>query len=239
MGNPGMTPSEITRLHQSLAGKIKQVLHFAKLEIAQPPQRNGNWNNASVGAEIAFELLYVNTYQEQTAQRDRGGGCSVFALHPGYAEDLLGSRYWVTWHEKWQVGATRRNLDLCTAAWTVFAGPQGQEKQQVIRAEWDQLPRAGRRSSGQPHWHVDRFPQIQLAPFASTAASTTSVTGLMFADTSSSTPALSDLHLAMGAWHATESHPACWQRSAGRPDDLVQWGLRTLEYLKSELSDRP
>ena len=233
MGDSRMKPSEIQLLHTSLAIKVRDILEFAKLNISQP-QGGGDWRKAAFGSSVVFELLYAETYQEQTARRDMGGSYSVFALHPECAGDALSSRYWVGWFEEWQVRAARQDLGLRTAAWSVFAGPPNQQKQQIIRAEWDQLPSTGRTLSGQPHWHVDRFPPIQTAVYEPAPVVAPVETNLLLVCGANGASELGRLHLAMGAWNGQQKHPECWQRCAKKPEDVVTWGARTLQYLQSE-----
>lgn len=234
MGNSGMKPSEITSLHTALEEEIKRILDFSKLKIKQP-QGDGDWSKASVGSRVVFELLYHRTYEGQTAERDRGGKCSIFALGPDYPGNSLSSLYWVSWFEQWQVEVPRQNLHLRTASWSVFAGPPNREKRQIIRAEWDQLPIAGSKRSGQPHWHVDRFPRLEAGTYGTTAVALPAEASLVLANAVDGASQLTGLHLAMGAWDAKLKHPECWQRLARKTDDLLTWGVRTLEYLKSEL----
>jgi hypothetical protein len=231
-----MKPPEINSLHRSLENAIKGVLEFAKLEIAQP-QCGGDWSKASLRSYVVFELLYADTYQEQIAQRDMGGKCSVFGLHPKDASIELSSRFWVSWFEEWQVVA-RQDLHLCTAGWSVFAGPPDQQKQQILRAEWDQLPDTGSPRSGQPHWHLDRFPRIEAAADDTAGAAAPAEAALALVDRVDGASELAGLHLAMGTWNGKRKHPECWQRQAGKTDDLLIWGVRTLEYLQSELESR-
>jgi hypothetical protein len=233
MGNTMMKPTEIRLLHRSLEKEIRAALEFAKLGIGQPLV-GGDWSNAAVESRVVFELLYEGTHQQQTAQRERGGRCSVFALHANNAADALRSRYWVSWFEEWQVKVARQDLELCTAGWSVFAGPPNQEMQQIIRAEWDQLPITGSQRSGQPHWHVDRYPQLETQAYDTTTVAAPGDATLMIASTVDGAQALAGLHLAMGAWNGKLDHPECWQRLASKTDGLLTWGIKTLEYLKSE-----
>jgi len=233
MGDARMKPSEITLLHTDLKRQIKEILHFSNLTIKQP-QGHGDWRKATFGSHVGFEMLYDGTYQEQTAQRDKGGRCSVFALHPNDADGELTGRYWVGWFEEWQVQAARQDFVLRTAAWSVFAGPPNQQKQQIIRAEWDQIPITGRALSGQPHWHVDRFPPIQTAVYEPAPVVAPVETNLLLACGANGASELGYLHLAMGAWNGQQGHPECWQRWAKKPEDVVTWGVRTLQYLQSE-----
>lgn len=214
--NPRMKASDINSLHRLLEQRIRGVLGFANLKIL-PPSASGDWTKATVDTRLPFELLPAGGYPEQAA-RDTGSRCSVFPLHPNVGGDPLASRYWVSWFEVWLVKVIKIDLHLCTAGWSVFAGLLGRDKRQVIRAEWDQLPITGSPKVGQPHWHVDRPLEYESAD-----------------DTSE----LAGLHLAMGTWNSTEDHPSCWQRSAEKQSDLVDWGERTLRYLQSELSCTP
>jgi len=43
------------------------------------------------------------------------------------------------------------------------------------------------------------------------------------------------VHLAMGAWNATEEHPRRWQRCVHTTDDLVYWSEATLLYLQDQI----
>ena len=211
-----MKASDIKSLHRCLERQIGRVLRVDGLKIAQPLAR-GDWTRARVNTHLQFELLCVRGYPEQAA-RDTRSRCSVFPLHSGVDSDSPASRYWVSWFEVWLVKEIKIDLHLYTAGWSVFAGLPGHEKRQVIRAEWDQLSITGSPRVGQPHWHVDRPLEYESAD-----------------DTSE----LAGLHLAMGTWNSTEDHPGCWQRSAEKQSDLVDWGERTLKYLQSELSCTP
>jgi len=238
MGNTWMKTSKINLLHRTLEDAIRRVLKFAKLKITQP-HADGDWSKASVGSQVVFELLYAGTHEEHTADRDRGGRCSVFALHPNYAGDALSSRYWVSWFEDWRVKEAKKEWALCTAGWSVFVGPPNQQKQQLIRAEWDQLPIAGSPHTGQPHWHVDRFPRLDTAAYDSAAVAVPNEPSLVLANAADGTSELAGLHLAMGTWNEGLDHPQCWQRSVRIPDDAVAWAVRTLKYLQSELPAEP
>ena len=110
-----MKPSEITSLHTKQEMQIKSILNFGKLKIKQP-WSDGDWRKATFGSPVVFEMLYDGTYQEQTALRDKGGKCSVFALHPNSADEGLTNRYWVVWFEEWEVEATQKDFALRTAA---------------------------------------------------------------------------------------------------------------------------
>ena len=144
--------------------------------------------------------------------------------------------FWVSWHEVW-LKQDQRNLILQSAGWTLFEGlPGNQDKTQILRADWDQIPQMGSRNAGHPHWHFDHdlFVSTELEKIESKRGLveiTADSSGGIDRQTS-----LGFVHLAMGAWNGDLDHPECWQRTY--EDDcrnLRDWCVKTLIYLKEQV----
>jgi hypothetical protein len=124
-----------------------------------------------------------------------------------------------------------------SAGWTLFEGPPGnQDKDQVLRVDWDQLPRRGSKRAGQPHWHFDHELFIATEPDRAEVGPGLVEVNTAGASVTTKLGSIGSIHLAMGAWNTNAGHPECWQRSCNDDcRDLRDWCVKTLKYLKDQV----
>jgi hypothetical protein len=129
------------------------------------PLTGGNYF-AQYNSSEYVASLGCNNHPNEVALREGGLAVPVVPLLHSTSDDSID--YWLGWHEQWRVptsGSTRR-LQFKFSAVTVYWGPKGVSKRQLIRAEWagadgydqtrerDVFPADG---SAHPHWHIDGF----------------------------------------------------------------------------------
>jgi hypothetical protein len=144
--------------------------------------------------------------------------------------------FWISWHETW-LKQNSTDYVLLNAGWTLFEGlPGDQDKVQVLRVDWDQLPHGGSKRAGHPHWHFDHELFISAKPdkveVAPGLVEVTTDTAFAMARQAS----MGFIHLAMGAWNKGKDHPKCWQRTYQEDcQQLRDWCVKTLRYLKEQV----
>jgi len=224
--------------HNAVASDVGTVIGALVTFRPKDPSR---FHRIPEGGEVQFELVPVNTVESETAMRmrrehGRAHRVSVFPLCTRSRSRV--GRFWASWHEAW-LKHNSRDYAMLNAGWTLFAGlPGSQDKAQVLRVDWDQLPHRGSKQAGHPHWHFDHDlftsaepDKIEVAP--GLVEIPTDATFAMARQTS-----LGFVHLAMGAWNKDIDHPGCWQRTY--QDDCRQlrdWCVKTLKYLKEQVGD--
>ncbi len=231
---------QICALHEEMAKGMKEA--FCSAVVIRPnPQ---NWRKTLPPREINFELDSKSLVDAVRARRNRGGQfgvhrVTVFPLLTGFSPDI--EQYWVSWHEGWRKNDDKTYI-LLTASWTLFRGYLAEEeKRQILRADWDQLPDCGSGDAGQPHWHFDQ-------PVFAYAVETGAQSGALLefdaghggihavsAVSKSVSGRIGSVHLAMGAWDRTKDCPGCWQRSYSDDcGELLDWCMMTLQYLQGQ-----
>ena len=178
-------------------------------------------------------------------------------------EDANGNAPWAGWYEKWTACGAGL-FRLVGASWTFYWGSvTREEKDQLLRAEWDQPPPEDKKAKGsealwdraQPHWHFDRgqLPKICVCPTPTSPPlphpSSLEDLGAQPALVEVGSPvrplereayqeiSLSGLHLGMGGWDCPGSHPQCWQRKVEEPLDLLKWAKHTLQYAVAQFEN--
>jgi len=221
---------EIEPYHNGVACEVRTVID-ARVTFHTPYK--GEWYKVRDGCEVEFELVPVDTVKSEVARRMRRRVC-VFPLSTPSSLRLC--TFWVSWHETW-LKQDSTNYVLLNAGWTLFEGlPGNQDKAQVLRVDWDQLPHKGSKRAGHPHWHFDHELFISAEPDKVEVAP-----GLVevYTDDPFSMErwaSVGFIHLAMGAWNKNTDHPECWQRTY--EDDCQQlrdWCVKTLRYLKEQV----
>ncbi len=228
--------AEIGPYHNRVASDVRRILGERVTFRASEKE----WYKACDGSELQFELVPVDPLKSTTAMRVRREHSTthrvrVFPLS-GASSSRLGI-FWASWHETW-LKRNSASYVLLNAGWTLFEGPAaGQEKKQVLRLDWDQLPHRGSPRAGHPHWHFDHEVFISAEPdkveVAPGLVEVTTDTGSAMARPIS----VGSIHLAMGAWNKDADHPECWQRTY--EDDCRQlrdWCVKTLRYLKEQVA---
>lgn len=226
---------EIEPYHNDVASDVRTVIG----ERVTFYSSDEEWYKVRDGCGVQFELVPVDSVKLELAERRRREDSkvhrvSVFPLSTPSGTGI--GTFWASWHEVWRKKDSS-NYVLLNAGWTVFEGLRGnQDKEQVLRADWDQLPHKGSRRAGQPHWHFDHElfisdepDKVEIAP------------GLVEIKTDTGSGmakpvSVGFIHLAMGAWNNDADHPECWQRTY--EDDCQQlrdWCVKTLKYLKEQI----
>ena len=212
------TKGELETLHRRIARSFGSTLGIA-VEIAGEEY---DWDRrpASYDDPFVYALRSKMASVRLEPASSSGGQSIAFSLTEA---DKNQDAAWVSWTEKWvKVGSGK--CQLKAAGFRFFWGRAGatEQRQCVVRAEWDQTSSIRNESStaGQPHWHVDR--KIILGE----AASLRQVEP-------------KDLHLAMAGWkkqkHPPQSKFTCWQTHANCWQDLAEWAELTLEYAKDQM----
>lgn len=227
---------KIEPYHNNLASDVKEILGDA---VTFYPSSQEKWYKTRDGSQVEFELVPRYLEKSEPALRIRREDkkthrVSVFPLC-AQSRSCAGI-FWVSWYEAW-LKQNSSNFILLNAGWTLFEGlPGNQDKNQVLRAEWDQLPLKGNIRAGHPHWHFDHElfiftepDKVEIAPgLVEISAEET------FAMQESTSVGF--IHLAMGTWNKGMDHPQCWQRDY--EDDCQQlrdWCIKTLIYLKEQI----
>lgn len=222
--------------HNDVASDVRRVIDA---RMTFHPTDQAESYKVPEGGEVQFELVPVNSVESETAKRMRREDSKikkvfVFPLCTP-SSSCLGT-FWVSWHEAW-LKQNSKSFVLLNAGWTLFEGlPGNQDKTQVLRVDWDQLPRKGSKHAGHPHWHFDHELFIPSEPdkikIAPGLVEVTTDTAFGMAKQAS----LGFIHLAMGAWNKDMDHPECWQRTYENDcQQLRDWCVKTLKYLKEQV----
>jgi len=227
---------EIEPYHNDVASDVHTVID---VRVTFHPTDPAESYEIPEGSEVQFELAPVNFVESETAKRMRREGSTahrVFVFPLSTPSSYYLGTFWVSWHEAWRK-QDPINFVLLNAGWTLFEGlPGNQNKAQVLRVDWDQLPRRGSERAGHPHWHFDHELFIRAEPDKVEVAP-----GLVQVHTEDPFvmqrgTSVGFIHLAMGAWNEDMEHPECWQRTY--EDDCRQlrdWCIKTLRYLKEQV----
>lgn len=201
-----------------------------------------NWYKIRTGGEIPFDLVPLDPLRSETAvtarRRDKTRHrVYVFPLCD-VSSACIGT-FWVSWHETWQKRTGNSGaFVLLSAGWTLFEGLCGSEnKTQVVRVDWDQLPYRGQARAGHPHWHFDH--ELFLTPECAEEEVRPGLVQVMPTPIGSvgKRTSIGFIHLAMGAWKEGMGHPECWQRDYGGDcAQLRDWCIKTLVYLKEQIA---
>ena len=227
---------DIRPYHNKVASDVTEILGEA---VTFYPSDDEEWYKVRDGSGVEFDLVPADPVKSELATRMRRESgqsykVSVFSLSTP-SSSYLGT-FWVSWHESWSKENSANYL-LVNAGWTLFEGvPGNQDKNQVLRVDWDQLPHRRSNRAGHPHWHFDHelfisgeLDKIEIAPGL---VEVTAESPFTMAKQAS----VGFIHLAMGAWNEHTNHPECWQRTY--EDDcqrLRDWCIKTLKYLKDQV----
>ena len=238
MAMPGR--GEIETYHNEVASDIKPIL--GKFVTFYPPDdapEGTKWYKCHADSGVEFDLVPVDPTESEPATRMRREGgpihrVSVFPLF-GPSSPYLGM-FWASWHENWWKQNTT-NFVLVSAGWTLFEGlPGNQDKNQVLRADWDQLTDKRSKRAGHPHWHFDHELFISDEPDKIEVAPGLYQVATEGTTTMNKAISVGVIHLAMGAWDKDAVHPQCWQRDYEDNCQLLRdWCVKTLRYLKEQV----
>jgi hypothetical protein len=229
--------AEIGPYHKKLASEMEAILGEAATFYTPDGEK---WYKRGDDSEVEFELVPVDPMRSEPAKRTRREGSQVHRVRvfplSAPSSSHLGT-FWVSWHETWWK-QNPANYVLVSAGWTLFEGLAGnQDKRQVLRADWEQLPQRRSRRAGHPHWHFDH--ELFIADEPEKAETAPGLVQVVRDSISPTTIPISvgSIHLAMGAWNKDAGHPQCWQRDY--EDDCQQlhdWCVKTLRYLKEQVA---
>lgn len=233
-----LSATDLENLHRRLAPRVGSIL--GEVTVGACTGHEG-WRNHATGS-VEFALYAKGGRGMEYTPRNRGSDCPVFLLAPADV-DVLQPGLWVGWREEWAARGGRR-FSLWSASWSFFWGLQRRPKEQLFRAEFEDVrEREQPMTAGQPHWHFDRsgFPPSDL-PVGEVAAEG----GVLeeqpvlreIADMATGRDQidLARFHLAMGGWDHSKDHPACWQHRIENVDTLLEWAARTLVYAEQEFA---
>ena len=223
--------------HNNVASDIKNIL--GEVVTFFSPTSEDKLHKIPDDVEVTFELVHRDPTRSEQAMRMRREDSNkhrVFVFPLCANSSLCASTFWVSWYEAW-LKQNSNNLVLLNAGWTMFEGlPGDQQKTQVLRVDWDQLPYRGSKHAGQPHWHFDNelfIPaepdKVQIKPGLVEVPTDETFSTQKWAS-------MGFIHLAMGTWNKDVNHPKCWQRTY--EDDCQQlrdWCVKTLRYLKEQV----
>lgn len=222
--------------HNNVASDVKEILGDA---VTFHPSDQAKWYKTRDGSQVEFELVPRDLIKSEPAMRIRREDrkthrVSVFPLSA--KSSSCAGTFWVSWYEAW-LKHDSSNFVLLNAGWTMFEGlPGSQEKTQILRVDWDQLPHKGSERAGHPHWHFDHELFISAEPDKVEIAPGLVEVLTDEAFTTQRWTSVGFIHLAMGAWNKNADHPECWQRTY--EDDCQQlrdWCVKTLRYLKEQV----
>ena len=231
--------NEINGFHRSLASELSGPdLLGTDVTIRDPAP---NWTRRRRGGTVGFHLWVHESHEQAICDRGRQWVAALSSPSPHVGRDgaeAQDAQAWASWYDEWTRVPGQR-FDLLAAKWTVFWGHAGEpRKTQILRAEWDQrqFVESGASDAAQPHWHVD--PLLILA--GSAPPPLTELVELP-SPRHEARLAMGRVHLAMGGWEnqpRSEAEDAggaavAWQRRfSGDVDDLREWAVLTLRYLK-------
>lgn len=190
----------------------------------------------SNGPNVTFNL--VDPTIREVARRERGGTVNVLPI-------IGTTNLWVSWYERWHVHA-RGKFVLLAVSLTLWVGPQlSQQKDQLLRAEWDHHSTAAI-SSGQPHWQIDHPVGINYGVETSSTIlgglESSAVTRLEeVSDRPIVWQDISAYHLGMrGDWISTDASKRGWKsRWQNDGKELHQWLKLCLGYLVDQAVNYP
>jgi hypothetical protein len=227
---------KIDPYHNHVASDVRTILGERVTFYASDERE---WYKVRDGSEVEFELAPVDPVKSETAKRMRREDSTthrVFVFPLCTRSSPCAGTFWVSWREAW-LKKDSRSFVLLNAGWTLFEGlPGDEDKVQVLRVDWDQLPHKGSKHAGHPHWHFDHELFISAAPdkveVAPGLVEVTTDTAFAMARQAS----MGFIHLAMGAWNKDKDHPECWQRTYEEDcQQLHDWCVKTLRYLKEQV----
>lgn len=227
---------EIGPYHNNVASDVEEILGEA---VTFYPSDHAKWHKTRDGSQVEFELVPRDIVKSECALRMRRGNRTaqrVYVFPLSTESRSCAGTFWVSWYEAW-LKEDSGNFVLLNAGWTLFEGLTGsQEKTQVLRVDWDQLPHRGSKRAGHPHWHFDHDLFISAEPGKIEVKPD-------LVEVSSDDPfamkrwtSVGFIHLAMGTWNQGKNHPECWQRTY--EDDCRQlrdWCVKTLIYLREQV----
>lgn len=244
-----MSPEPIYHTHAAVSllhRKLEKIMHKhlqMQVGITAPPEYE-RWKNMSSEKDFFFFMSAAATERPVYARRNRGGESEVTHLpispHPRWPNNC----WWVSWQDKWTTKPSRQ-IELREASLTFFWGTERDpDKDQILRAEWEEPPMHGQEHAAQPHWHIDPGKAGGSARADLTAemlvTSRQNLADAPLEDLSS--PIISrqlntaNLHLAMGGWELADIADNCWQkRVANDLNKLATWADKTLEYTIRQL----
>lgn len=228
---------EIGPYHNNVASDVKKILGEL---VTFRTSDDKDWHKIRDGCGVEFELAPSDLVKSEIAERKRredGVTHRIYVFPLCSRSTSCVGTFWVSWYESW-LKQNSNNFILLNAGWTMFEGlPGNQDKTQVLRVDWDQLPHRGSKCAGHPHWHFDHELFLTTEPDKVEVAP-----GLV--EISKDDPfdmkrwtSVGFIHLAMGAWNKNTDHPECWQRTY--EDDCQQlhdWCVKTLRYLKQQVA---
>lgn len=239
------TSGALDGLHDWLSQKFKSRLGDERVTIVGAEKK---WKEASASsrspAKISFRFCDVDCSERVT--RERGEAQVVFALCRCPEDQKC---LWFGWYDEWKkVGAD--SYLFVGASMSFYLGYAGRDKTQILRAEWDSTAiRAS--NAAQPHWHVDTqlmvdFESRSFLPIQrddryqvvteggleelmpSQAENVLEELGASANERSVQDLNMSGMHLGMGGWRNSSSHPACWQCPIEDHAQLIDWADFTL-----------
>ena len=245
---------DIKTLHETLEKRLRNLTRMQFSIRSHDP----DWEQAVKRSTTTFGISFDMFCRGHTefGQRKRGGRCPVFPL----GQDPLSfeDQAWAGWHEEWYCNG-RNVLDLIAVGWTFFWGIGGRlgREQEVLRAEWDQLPDAIDQShrrggfAAQPHWHLDTdvMPGYSRPVSSQSRVDDSGVLEELPFDVESALEEIGDsigiqqldlsgMHLGMGGWENHEDHPRCWQKQVSEDwGELALWAERTLESARDQFRE--
>lgn len=229
---------EIGAYHNGIASHVRKILG---VRVSFHPPNQANWYKVPDEHEVGFELIPENHLERETAQRGRGEDSTaqrVFVLPLCTRSSACAGTFWVSWHETWRKKKGSESFILLNSGWTLFEGqPSDPRKFQVLRVDWDQLPHKGSPQAGHPHWHFDDDLFISAEPDKVEVAPGLVRTATDTAPAMPRKASVGFIHLAMGAWNKDMDHPGCWQRNCDDCQQLRDWCVKTLRYLKEQVAD--
>lgn len=231
-----ISDQEIGQFHNQLIEAFSTCLQL-ELQIKQVDEQL-NWKAALPGTSV----LYTAKSASQKTIVDFHDRQQIFRFSDHHQMAPL----WVYWGEKWkksQIAQSRNmakaTLDLVGVKLCFHVGNFGQQKTQILRAEWDN-PKLQGNEVAQPHWHID--PNLMDLPSKGRDYPVPVSGGLVelsalqegLAVSAPNSLSLRRLHLGMGGWRHQEAHPQCWQHKLDL-DTIAEWLKRVLVYCKNEL----
>jgi hypothetical protein len=235
---PSVNASTIAKMHGLLRSDVRPVL-AGPITIEPGDQ---NWKGLQSGL-AEFHMLHLGS-DILRLESDSG------RRRPSPLE------WWVSWGETWRATGAGKFL-FKGAGWHVYCGHNAEERQLLLRAEWDAPSPPDLQNAGQPHWHVHRVLELPWSgrndriemPLESLEAleSLDELSGLTdpavspeFGAGAAGALSHSDLHrfhLGMAGWHYPGEYPACWQCPTGDVcETLRRWSIAALLYIRGQLT---
>ncbi len=245
--------THINSLHTNIATVVREITK-ASLRIVSPSHMH-RWSSTSAGIDIDFELGTIPDQRpnvlHEMIDRDLGGRTFAFRLLEQPEEEPT---LWAGWYEQWK-SAGEGTFNLVGMSWTFYWGVFYRPRKAILRAEWDSLHYRSERAA-QPHWHIDpsllvdsyrRIPAGTHAPMPPPAAAGTDLVELPAEElglreipgpTGIQELSLKRMHLAMGGWEASDTHPSCWRYAVpANWNGIIKWVERTLVYAREQFME--